>query len=271
MTSISFDRAVDFYDATRGYPPGVEEHIADAIVAAVGASAGTRFLEMGIGTGRIAFPLIMRGYHYTGIDLSEAMMGRLREKIDTFAATHPDQPVQVDLHVGDSTVLPFAAAQFDVALTVHVLHLIPNWRDAIDGAARVLKPGGYFLNCGDDLLVQGNTLDIKRRWEEIVADLGYTPEVTYSGTAHAVFGYLSEIGLQPEVLRTATWQVERRPRAMFDHIAQRLWSRTWRVPDDLFAESIRRLEAQLQDTYGDRLDVPEQRTLQFVITRARKP
>src|SRR5579872_5447621 len=80
MTSISFDRAVGFYDATRGYPPGVDEHIADAIVAAVAATAKTRFLEMGIGTGRIAFPLIKRGYHYTGIDLSAAMMERLREK-----------------------------------------------------------------------------------------------------------------------------------------------------------------------------------------------
>src|SRR5579884_4565904 len=106
MTSISFDRAVEFYDATRGYPPGVDEQIADAIAAAVGATAETRFLEMGIGTGRIAFPLIKRGYHYTGIDLSAAMMGRLREKIDAFAATHPDQPVRVDLHIGDSTVLP---------------------------------------------------------------------------------------------------------------------------------------------------------------------
>ncbi len=270
MTSISFDRAVEFYDATRGYPPGVDEQIADAIAAAVGATAETRFLEMGIGTGRIAFPLIKRGYHYTGIDLSAAMMGRLREKIDAFAATHPDQPVRVDLHIGDSTVLPFADAQFNVVLTVHVLHLISNWRDAIDGAVRVLTPGGYFLNCGDDLLVRGDTLDIKRRWEEIVEDLGFTPDPAYSGTAQAVFSYLGELGLQPEVLRTATWQVERRPRDMFEHIAQRLWSRTWRVPDDLFAESIRRLKEQLQDTYGDRLDLPEQRTLQFVITRARK-
>ncbi|WP_414520260.1 class I SAM-dependent DNA methyltransferase, partial [Synechococcus sp. H55.10] len=78
--SVCFDRAADFYDATRSFPPAVEEEIADAILAAVGATPETHFLEVGIGTGRIALPLIRRGCPYTGIDISERMLAVLRRK-----------------------------------------------------------------------------------------------------------------------------------------------------------------------------------------------
>ena len=37
-------------------------------------------LELGIGTGRIALPLAARGVRVHGIDLSEAMVARLRAK-----------------------------------------------------------------------------------------------------------------------------------------------------------------------------------------------
>ena len=37
-------------------------------------------LEFGIGTGRVALPLAQRGVRVHGIDLSEAMVARLREK-----------------------------------------------------------------------------------------------------------------------------------------------------------------------------------------------
>jgi SAM-dependent methyltransferase len=41
---------------------------------------GGRALELGIGTGRIALPLAKRGVRVQGIDLSEAMVARLRAK-----------------------------------------------------------------------------------------------------------------------------------------------------------------------------------------------
>ena len=41
---------------------------------------GGRALELGIGTGRIALPLSARGVPVHGIDLSRAMVARLKEK-----------------------------------------------------------------------------------------------------------------------------------------------------------------------------------------------
>jgi SAM-dependent methyltransferase len=53
---------------------------------------GGAALELGIGTGRIALPLARRGVHVHGIDLSEAMVAKLREKpgADAIAVTMGD-------------------------------------------------------------------------------------------------------------------------------------------------------------------------------------
>src|SRR6478736_9813990 len=51
--------------------------VVDFIAALAGDGAA---LELGIGTGRIALPLSLRGVRVHGIDLSEAMVARLRAK-----------------------------------------------------------------------------------------------------------------------------------------------------------------------------------------------
>jgi ubiquinone/menaquinone biosynthesis C-methylase UbiE len=81
MSPVSFDRAAEYYDATRGYAEGSAERIRDAIAAYAGAGQHTRFLELGVGTGRIALPFIRAGYDYTGVDISPAMMQRLAGKL----------------------------------------------------------------------------------------------------------------------------------------------------------------------------------------------
>jgi SAM-dependent methyltransferase len=72
------DVAADYDESVAGMsePP--------AAAAAVGLLAGLagpgRALELGIGTGRIALPLASRGVPVHGIDLSRAMVARLRAK-----------------------------------------------------------------------------------------------------------------------------------------------------------------------------------------------
>lgn len=276
MSSISFDRASGYYDATRGYPPGVPARIAEAIANAAGAGAQTRFLELGVGTGRIAMPLLERGYDYTGIDLSEPMLAQMRAKIAAFQAEHPDQPpLRTQLDVGDSTQLPYPDASFDVVLSVHVLHLIPNWQAAISEALRVLVPGGVYLNGSDDDITPSKQRGVSDLWMEILKNLGYDlGKVPMSragfATGQRVQDDLSARGLHPERLATATWQATTTPRQALQFIAQRLWSRTWSIPDDLFAESVRQLEAQVQAQFGAAMDAPEARAMQFTILRTRK-
>jgi len=65
------DSCADMFD------PGV----VDAVVEVLAELAGSgRALELGIGTGRIALPLARRSIALHGIDLSRAMIARLRAR-----------------------------------------------------------------------------------------------------------------------------------------------------------------------------------------------
>lgn len=101
------------------------------------AGEGSLALEFAVGTGRIALPLRERGVEVHGIDLSEAMLARLRIKCE-------DVPVVV----GDYTSTRVQGA-FD--LVYLVFNTIGNvvTQDAqvatFANAARHLRPGGRFV------------------------------------------------------------------------------------------------------------------------------
>src|SRR4029079_90376 len=156
MTSVSFDRAAEYYDATRGYAEGSADRIRDAIVAYTGASQATRVLELGVGTGRIALPFIRAGYDYTGVDISQAMMDRLRAKL---AGDQSVADYRFQLRQGDITALPFEDSSFDVIIAVHVLHLVADWRRAVQEARRVLRNGGQLLIGYDGAPGEAGTAD----------------------------------------------------------------------------------------------------------------
>jgi SAM-dependent methyltransferase len=67
------------YDASSAamFDPAVVDPAVDFLAALAGNGAA---LELGIGTGRIALPLSARGVRVHGVDLSEAMIARLRAK-----------------------------------------------------------------------------------------------------------------------------------------------------------------------------------------------
>lgn len=135
MGSVNFDRAADFYDATRALPADSMREL----TALLGAELDARqpCLEIGVGTGRIALPLRERGIALAGTDISASMLARLVAN----AGGAPPLP----LLRADATRLPFAAGCFGAVLAVHVLHLIPDWRVAVDEALRVLRPGGAIV------------------------------------------------------------------------------------------------------------------------------
>ena len=59
---------------------GESEVVEQTVDFLFGLAGGGAALELGIGTGRIALPLAARGVRVHGIDLSEAMVARLRAK-----------------------------------------------------------------------------------------------------------------------------------------------------------------------------------------------
>lgn len=114
--------------------------VVDPVVDFLAELAGDgRALELGIGTGRIALPLAKRGVRVSGIDLSEAMVARLRAKPGGDA---------VDVAIGD-----FATTQVDgeFSLAYLVFNTINNLttQDAqvacFENVSAHLQPGGAFV------------------------------------------------------------------------------------------------------------------------------
>jgi SAM-dependent methyltransferase len=106
------------------------------------AQAPGPVLELGCGTGRIALPLGRAGAHVVGIDRSEAMLARARQRIRR-AKLHG----RVQLVRGDIRHLPFAAPFPLVIAPYGILQSLLRERDLKAVLAAVhasLEPGGTF-------------------------------------------------------------------------------------------------------------------------------
>lgn len=133
--SVSFDRAAEYYDETRGLSEEGVRRTTETLAAAF-AGAGP-VLEVGVGTGQVAIPLHEAGLDVVGLDLSRSMLAQLVRKAGG--------TVPFPLAEGDALHIPFPDGAFGGAYLRWVLHLIPSWRDAVREIGRVLGPGARFL------------------------------------------------------------------------------------------------------------------------------
>jgi len=124
------ESAADMFD------PAIVDPAVDFLAALAGRGAA---LELGIGTGRIALPLARRGVPVRGIDLSEAMVARLRAKpggneipvtIGDFAITRVDGAFSL-AYLVFNTILNLTTQDEQVACFQNV--------------AAHLEPGGCFV------------------------------------------------------------------------------------------------------------------------------
>jgi SAM-dependent methyltransferase len=131
------ERVAATYDGSTGvFAPG-EVNATVSLLA--GLAGGGRALELGIGTGRIALPLASRGVPVNGIDLSRAMVARLRAKpgggaiavtIGDFASTRVDGTFSL-VYLVFNTIMNLTTQDAQVA--------------CFRNAAAHLGPGGCFV------------------------------------------------------------------------------------------------------------------------------
>jgi SAM-dependent methyltransferase len=242
MSVVSFDRAAEYYDETRGYAVGVDAQIRDAIVQALQADRSTRFLEIGIGTGRIALPFLQAGYHYLGIDIALSMMQRLRARLGPVA--QPPGLVQAT-----AAALPFASAGFDVVIAVHIFHLIAEWRQALVEVRRILRSGGVLLLAGDEPpdahSEQLPPQQAIRQWNVIRAELGYARGHGQPGVRWTDPPFQAQLAATGAGVRELCLAEFRRPpfsaRDVLRRCRTRIYSSDWALPDDVHGEALRRL------------------------------
>jgi SAM-dependent methyltransferase len=132
------ERVAARYDESSAemFAPAVVDPAVDFLAGLAGGGAA---LELGVGTGRIALPLARRGVRVHGIDLSEAMVARLRAKpgaervgvtIGDFATTTVDGTFSV-AYLVFNTIMNLTTQDGQVACFRNV--------------AAHLRPGGCFV------------------------------------------------------------------------------------------------------------------------------
>ncbi len=96
-------------------------------------------LEFAIGTGRIALPLAWRGVPLSGIELSQAMVGRMRQKPGGTA---------IAVTIGDITKVRVPGAYALVYLVYNTINNLTTQDMQVacfQNAADHLEPGGFFV------------------------------------------------------------------------------------------------------------------------------
>ena len=159
--AAQFDQISLVYDETRD---PLDAPTVDGLANTLHRAGASSILEVGVGTGRIAKPLVDRGMVVTGVDASKGMLAKAREK------------GLLRLIRGSADRLPFRDDAFDAALFVHVLHVLDDPVTAVREAARVSRVGAYALvhPLGEEGAVATRREDEPRRLvREILAEQGF--------------------------------------------------------------------------------------------------
>ncbi|WP_117238571.1 class I SAM-dependent methyltransferase [Thermus sediminis] len=237
------------YDRLRAYPPEVAGRIATAMGHAVaGRGEEPVLLELGVGTGRIALPLIARGYRYIALDLDPAML-------EVFQRKAAGVMRKVRFLLADAREIPLPEASVHAVIAVHLWHLLPDWQRALAEALRVLKPGGVLLE-GWDQLASGPECRLQERWRELLAEEGVLVERGLHRRRLSEVGEaLRRLGLRPRTREVVAWREERTPREALEALSERLYSFTKGVPEEAHRRAMGRLGAWAEREFGD-LDRP---------------
>lgn len=230
----SFDRVAHLYEETRAFPADAVPRVVDAIRE---VARGGRILEVGVGTGRIAFPLQQAGAQVFGVDVSREMLRVNRAKGST------------GLFRAQAAQLPFRDGSFEVAMTTHVLHLLGDWGAALLEIARVTR--GEYLS-----VVERSTVrpDLDEEYRESVQRAGAArrrPGVHERGLVRVV---------PPQSTRDLgsferSWPVEH----VIDQIAARAYSSQWSIPEDVHSAAVTALREKYRGGRVDeqiRLEIP---------------
>lgn len=100
---------------------------------------GKRVLEIGLGQGAESEQLIRRGARWTGLDLTQESVERVRARMAIRDLPHDE------VRQGSALAIPWPDNSFDMVFSHGVLHHIPDIRTAQAEIHRVLKPGGTLV------------------------------------------------------------------------------------------------------------------------------
>jgi SAM-dependent methyltransferase len=240
------------YVAQRAYPPDVARAVGGAIAAQCGS--GARVLEIGVGTGRIALPAVEAGCRVVGFDLSAEMLAQISLQ---------NPPPGLSTLRADMHRIPLRENSVDGALAVHVLHLTKDLPTVLDEVARVLRPGGVFIE-GNDWLDPQSVTGLLR--DELRAEVARRVPAFMPPAAQAVKAPLLALlgGEFVGEIMAVEWTTQMSPAERLDDIAARRDNESWVLPPDLFEAVVQHLRAVAAATWPD-LETPQPVTRRFTM------
>jgi tellurite methyltransferase len=128
---------------------------------------GMRVVDVGCGSGRNLVYLLRSGYEVGGVDSDPAAIAAVRRLASQLAPALPADNFRVE--PAEATTFPDAFA--DVVLCNAVLHFARDdaqFRAMLDGAWRILKPGGlFFSRLASSIGIEQLVKPIAGRWHRL--------------------------------------------------------------------------------------------------------
>jgi phosphatidylethanolamine/phosphatidyl-N-methylethanolamine N-methyltransferase len=134
---------------------------------------GGRILEVGVGTG-ISLPEYSDKNRIYGVDISEPMLAKARERVEELGLAHVE-----GLAVMDAEHMDFPDTSFDVVMAQHVVTTVPNPEATLDEFARVLKPGGEIILVSRVGAEAGLRRALEKWFQPAACKLGWRSEFSF--------------------------------------------------------------------------------------------
>lgn len=166
----AYARWAPIYDVVFGavFDPGRKVAIAAA------EKIGGRILEFGVGTG-MALPNYKRTNRLVGVDISEPMLQKARERVEKEGLSHVE-----GLCLMDGAQLGFEDDSFDVVIAQFVITVVPHPEKTLDEMARVLRPGGEIILVNHLGAEEGPRASFERWFGRRARKLGWRPEFQFA-------------------------------------------------------------------------------------------
>jgi len=110
----------------------------ESVIRNLDVQPDEHILEVGVGTG-LALPMYPRHCRIVGIDFSEGMLAKAKEKAEAHSLDH------VQLHRMDAGAMEFQDDSFDTVVAAYVVTAVPDYRKVVNEMIRVCRPGGRII------------------------------------------------------------------------------------------------------------------------------
>jgi SAM-dependent methyltransferase len=254
---VDFSANAPIYDRRHG--AALAPDVARSLALKAGLTHGTRVLDVGAGTGRVAHAFADLGCDVVALDPALPMLDQLSRKASTR---------RVLAVVGEGGRLPFAGCVFDTAVIARVLYLVTDWRAVLRDTRDALKQGGYLLHEWGNGSADEEWVRIREKTRALFQDAGiahpfhpgvrtevevdtYAATLGFAQTDHVLAGPGPQISLREFVRRITSGEL----------------SYIWSVPKPAQEQCLPLLERWCGQTFDLEQSFPMPRELQWTVYR----